>query len=135
MKKQMSVSAQFFWGKIVLGVIWIGAAISGMFDAKLAALFNIVFLFAAIIIIAVLLFINKEENDEMSIANINKAKAITLEIIHILCAILSVVFIIMSQYLTEMNMDWLRIMANMIYALMGVQNLLVGIVFRKLEAE
>ena len=122
-------------GKIVLGCMWIGAALCGMFDNVVMLFLNCVFLISALIILFYMRSKDLEEDDEMSAENAAKAKSKTLDVFHMIFAVGSLMLIVLSRFYNQIDVNWIELIANLLYLFIGLQNLLVGIFFRKLEAE
>lgn len=135
MKKTMSISTSLFLGKIVLGILWICIAVTNCFDGLFASISSIVLLLAAIVILIILSKIKPANEDEMSDYNYKEARAIASEIMHIIYLILAIAtpFVLTKFDISDWN--WPIILGNIFYMLVGIQNILVGIYFRKLEAE
>lgn len=135
MKQPLSVGAQMFWGKIFVGCLWIGSGISGMFDNTFCRIIHLVLLAAAIAIMIMLMRVNLEKDDEMSLYNYTQAKAKSSSIMHLVFCIGSVVSAICAGLLKDVDVSWYRVIPEMFFVLMGVHDLAIGLVFRKLEAE
>lgn len=135
MKKIMSVSRKMFLGKTVLGLLWLTIAITNMFDGVWWLLCSCVFLVAAVTILIVLMKIEAEKDDEMSLFYYKEAQAKSSDIMHIIFSILCVLFSVVVSRLDLPDLNWPILIASCFYALMGIQNIIIGIVYRKLETE
>lgn len=136
-KAKMSVGAQVFWGKLIPGILWIGVGITGMFESILFAFLHMVLLIVVIVLAIILIRAKYEEQDEMSVYNLMKAKATTRDCMHIVFCVASFLAALGFGLLqtTGIEMSLPRIVARMFFVLMGMQDILTSIIFRKLEAE
>ena len=134
-KKPLSIGSQMFWGKIFIGCLWIAYAVIGLFDNLVCDILGAAALAGGVIILVILMRIDLEEDDEMSHHNYIQAKAKTTDVMHIvfcLCSIFSAVIVVLLKKLGIENNAWI---SNSFFLLMGIQNLVTGLVFRELEAE
>lgn len=134
-KKPLSVGKQMFWGKIIIGCLWISYAVIGLFDNIVCDILRITALAGGVIILVVLMRLDLEDDDEMSHYNYIQAKAKTTDVMHIIfciCCILSAVVIFLLKRFGIENDIWIP---NSFFMLMGIQNITTGLIFRKLEAE
>ena len=108
-----------------------------MFNSIVADVFNILFLAAAIVSIVIVFKIGRigDDGDEMAEYNYTKAKATAGSMLHMLLCVLSMATAIFFGLLQDMDISWPRIISRMFFILMGIHNLMIGLVFRKLEAE
>lgn len=134
-KEPMSIGMQMFWGKIFIGCAWIGSGICGIFDNLLCNILHIVCLAAAVAVMVVLMRVDLEEDDEMSQHNYTEAKAKTTNVMHIVFCICSILSALFFGLLKNADLPWHRIVAEMFFLLMGIQNIVTGIIFQRLEAE
>ena len=134
-KEPMSIGKQMFWGKIFVGCLWIGSGVSGMFGNLVCNILHLLCLVAAIMVAVVLMRIDLEEDDEMAQYNYTIARAKTTNVMHIVfcaCSVLSAVVVVL---LKNAAVAWYRVIPELFFLLMGIQNVVTGIIFRKLEAE
>ncbi len=135
MKKIMSVSAKMFLGKTVLGFLWLTVAITNMFESILWIFCSCILLAAAVTILIIMMKIEAEEDDEMSLFYYKEAQAKSSDIMHVIFAVLSVLFSVVLTKLDIADLNWPNLIASGLYALMGIQNIIIGITYKKLEAE
>lgn len=136
-EKLVPIGTTIFWGETVAGIFWLCAGLTGMFDNIVCHILNILFLLSGIISIVKVFKIYRtgDDSDEMAEYNYLRAKASAGSMLHrILCfmALGSVVFYALLQ---DMDISWPRVVSNLFYVLLGVHNLMIGLYFRKWEAE
>lgn len=134
-KEPMSIGRQMFWGKIFVGCAWIASAVCGVFDNLACSILYIICLGSAIAVMVVLMRIDLEEDDEMSLYNYTQAKAKTTNVMHIIFCVCSILSALCFGLLKDVALPWHRIIAELFFLMIGVQNLVTGIIFKKLEAE
>ena len=134
-KSQMSIGAQTFLGKTVIGLLWIGVGITDMFDSLVMNIVHAVLLVGTIVVLVVVMRANREEDDEMSDYNYMKAKARTRDLMHFVYCGAAIVSALVFGLLQNVDIYWAQVISGMFFILMGVQDLITGIVFRRLEAE
>ena len=134
-KEQMSIGKQMFWGKIFAGCSWLGSGVFGMFDNLLCHGLHMLSLSSAIVVMVMLMRADLEEDDEMSEYNYTKANAKTTRYMHIVFCVCSVLSAIVFGLLKDADIPWHRVIPETFFLLMGIQNIITGIIFRKLEAE
>ena len=140
MKKKESripVGARMFWGQTVMGLLWIGVGLTGMFDNLICSILNLLFLMAAIVALVKGIRINRigDDGDEMAEYNFIKAQAKAGGALFMVLCIVSIVFSLGFGLVENMDISWTRIISHILFVLMGIYYLLVGRFFRKLEAE
>lgn len=140
MKKKerlIPVGTKIFLGQTVMGILWIGVGLTGMFDNLICNILKILFLIAAIIVLFKVIRIGKigDDGDEMAEYNYTKAQAKAGGALYMVLCIASIVSVIWLGLLQNMDISWSRIIPLVFFVLMGIHNLLIGLFFRKLEAE
>ena len=140
MKKKESripVGARMFWGQTVMGILWIGVGLTGMFDNLICSILELLFLMAAIVALVKVNRINRigDDGDEMAEYNFIKAQAKAGGALFMVLCIASIVFSLGFSLVENMDISWTRIISHIFFVLMGIYHLLVGQFFRKLEAE
>ena len=140
MKKKESripVGARMFWGQTVVGILWIGVGLTGMFDNLICSILKLLFLMAASVALVKLSRIYRigDDGDEMAEYNYTKAQAKAGGMLFMLLCIATIVFSLGFGLVENMDISWTRIISHIFFVLMGIYNLLVGRFFRKLEAE
>lgn len=136
-KIELSVGSQLFWGNLIPGIMWLGAGITGMFTSAVFQILHLILLVAVIILAVMLMRAKCEEQDEMAAYNLMKAKAKTRDIMHMIYCVASLVTVGVFGVLMVLGveMSLLRVVARMFLVLMGMQDIITSIIFRKLEAE
>lgn len=140
MKKKerlIPVDTKIFWGQTVMGILWIGVGLTGMFDNLVCNILKILFLIAAIVVLVKVSRICRigDDSDEMAEYNYIKAQAKAGGALHMVLCIASIVFTLGFGLVQNMDISWTRIISLIFFVLMGIHNLLIGLFFRKLEAE
>ena len=127
----MSILKQHFWGNTVLGILWIGVGISGIFDSAIANILQLVF-FAAMIGILVIMAVSKPEaDDEMSEQNYILAKAHTFDLMTVIFCVCAIAAAVVIRFWS----DAASLLPQIFFLLIGAKNICVGIIFHKLEDE
>ena len=140
MKKEntpISISKQHFWTTTIIGLLWVGVGIADMFSGLMADAVSIVLMLIPFVIIAILAKSNCENGDEMSTYNHMQAKARTRDLMHYVygcAAILSALVFGLLQK-SGADMHWGRVISALFLILMGIQDIITGIIFHRLEAE
>ena len=134
-KKVMSIGIQIFLSRIVDGVAWIVAGIFSLFENIPCTIVCSVALLISIIVTAIVMKAEKEEDDEMSLQHIQAAKAYTQECIHKVIAVIALVLLFVTRMNHGPEINWKLLILPAFYVLLGANDLLVGIKFKKLEEE
>ena len=134
MKKPMSCAEQIRLLKVVSGIAWIVVGIFGCFENTICLIIQILALLLCAINIIRVSAAKKENSDEMAEENLCKAKAKTLDIMHgVFCVIaIAAIFILGRNTIT---LDWAKVIPATFFIVLGIEELIVGVVFRKLEDE
>jgi len=140
MKKKerlVPVGTKIFWGQTVMGILWIGVGLTGMFDNLICDILKILFLIAAIVVLGKVAKIGRigDDGDEMAEYNYTKAQAKAGGALYMVLCVASIVSVLGFGLLQNMDISWSRIIPLVFFVLMGIHNLLIGLFFRKLEAE
>ena len=140
MKKNESripVGTKIFWGQTVMGILWISIGLIGMFDNLICNILKILFLMAASVVLVKVSRIGRigDDGDEMAEYNFIKAQAKAGGALHMVLCIASIVFALGFGLVQNMDISWTRIISLIFFVLLGIHNLLIGLFFRKLEAE
>ena len=140
MKKKerlIPVGTKIFWGQTVMGILWIGVGLTGMFDNLICNIIKILFLMAASVVWVKVAKIGRigDDGDEMAEYNYTKAQAKAGGTLYMVLCIASIVFALGLGLVENMDISWTRIISHILFVLMGIYNLLIGRFFRKLEAE
>ena len=134
MKKSMSFAEQIRLLKVISGVAWIVVGISGCFENIICSIIQVLALLVCITNIVRVSVAKKENSDEMADENLCKAKAKTLDMMHgIFCVIAIAAMFILGR--NTITLDWSEVIPAAFFILLGVEELSVGVAFRKLEDE
>ena len=136
-KKVMPFSRQILLSKVLGGSALALAGLLGLLDQPILGLVDPILLQIAALFLSVYLTIKvsgakKEASDEMAEENLNRAKARTLDLIYYVFLLL----ILLSRFLPQgelPSLDWLRTLQGVCFIFIGVQELLVGLIFIRLE--
>lgn len=142
-KDPLRLSTKVFWTDIIVGALWCLASISGFVHKNTVAfLVSISSLVGALIIIIVMHRIRSEQFDEMAEANYRHAKAKTLDISGCIILASCAIFIFLDRFLSNISPDlnpYAIFSSDNIYKIiwfvLGLQSIIKGLIFRKLEAE
>ena len=140
MKKKeelIPVGTKIFWGQTVMGILWIGVGLTGMFDNLICSILKLLFLMAAIVALVKVSRINRigDDGDEMAEYNYIKAQAKAGGVLYMVLCIVAIVFPLGFGLVQNMDISWTRIISYSFFIPVGIHNLLIGLFFRKLEAE
>lgn len=129
----MSVKNQIKYLKTLNGIAWVATGIFELFD-------NIPFLILTIISLSCSAFLmlkvqlsEKENEDEMASRNLSDARALTLMQMHIIFSGASIVLMIFVNFPIAHQIDWSRFIVPAFFIILGVEDLLTGMHFKKLE--
>jgi len=134
-KSQMSIGTQTFLGKTVIGLLWIGVGITDMFNSLIMNIVHAVLLVGSIVVLVVVIRATREEDDEMSAYNYMKAKARTRDLMYFVYCGAAVTSALVFGLLQNADIYWAQVISGIFFILIGIQDLITGIVFRRLEAE
>lgn len=139
MKKEISVVAQVFLCKTILGLLWLVVGITHMFNTFVFNIIHLASLLCALLLLVVFvkagLDSKLEAYDEMSDYHLMKAKATTHDVLHYVFCLGAIIFSLAWSFLKMPNIPWHRIVPGSFFLLMGLRDLITGITFRRLEAE
>ena len=135
MKRKMSISTQSFLGSIVIGLLWIVVGIVRIFDNPFLEIIHIILLALVLTVMFIVIKANREEDDEMSHYNDLKAKAKTRDIMQFVYGGSAIISAVVFGLLQNQEISWVRIIISIFFILMGIQDIITGIVFHSLEAE
>lgn len=132
-EKALSVGKRIFLSCVVNGIMLITA---GVFMLKRNIPCMTVSLIALLTSIAISLSIKhakKEQHDEMSLLHLQEAGAITQEKMYRATIWATVVIIIATRLPVNLPIDWQIVIAPLFYVIIGANDLLLGLTFKKLE--
>ena len=136
-ERLIPVGTKIFWGQTVMGILWIGVGLMDMFDNLICSILEMLFLVAAIVVLGKVNRINRigDDGDEMAEYNYIKAQAKAGGALFTVLCIASIVFSLGSGFVENMDISWTRIISRILFIFLGIHTLLIGLFFRKLEAE
>lgn len=136
-EKLIPVGRKIFWGQTVIGILWIGLGLTGMFDNLICDILRILFLMAGSVVFVKVAKIGRigDDGDEMAEYNYIKAQAKAGGALYMVLCIVAIVFTVGFGLVQNMDISWTRMVPYVFFILMGIHNLLIGLFFRKLEAE
>ena len=134
MKKTLYYSDRVKLEKTFLGLIWLISGILGFFDGILSLVMQIAASFTCIYALLKISTAKKEKADEMAEQNMNRAKALALDYMQIVYCCLAIIAIIFLRNV-ELSIGLNKIIPNITFIAMGINQLLVGFAFRKFEEE
>ena len=120
--------------KIFLGIIWLISGILGFFDGILSLVMQIAASITCIYALIKISISKKENADEMAEQNMNRAKALALDYMQIVYCCLAIIAIIFLRNV-ELSIGLNKIIPNITFITMGINQLFVGFAFRKFEEE
>ena len=134
MKKTLYYSDRVKLEKIFLGIIWLISGIFGFFDGILSLVMQIAASITCIYALIKISISKKENADEMAEQNMNRAKALALDYMQIVYCCLAIIAIIFLRNV-ELSIGLNKIIPNITFIAMGINQLFVGFAFRKFEEE
>jgi hypothetical protein len=134
MKKTLYYSDRVKLEKIFLGIIWLISGILGFFDGILSLVMQIAASITCIYALIKISISKKENADEMAEQNMNRAKALALDYMQIVYCCLAIIAIIFLRNV-ELSIGLNKIIPNITFIAMGINQLFVGFAFRKFEEE
>ena len=134
-KKIMSVGNFMFWSKTVIGILCCLGAVMGCFEHIVCLAASCLFALAALMITLILRRTKREKDDELSLQNFTAARAKASTVMTVVFLIGIAICTFSCFYLDSLKLNWTRILMQVFYLMLGIQELSVGIIFKKLEAE
>lgn len=142
-KEPLGLSTKVFWSDIMVGAFFLTAFVASFGgDHPVARLVRLLSLIGAYLVALVMSRIRSDRFDEMAQENYRHAKSKTLDILNMIllgcfgtCLIAEAVF---SDFLTtyRTTVGWTSDrLIQFIFLYFGLQNIIKGLIFRKLEAE
>ncbi|MCR4962807.1 MAG: hypothetical protein K6B40_02865 [Firmicutes bacterium] len=133
-KETMNIGRQIFLGNTLVGVIWLGAGFVGFFNGVLAGILEMIFMLVGIILISYCFFSEKEKSDEMADENLIQAGALSGDVIYLFWSLVAIVLILIPKIPGTESWNWPKIIKQFAFIAIGLQNLIKGIIFKRLEA-
>lgn len=131
--KQMTILTQNRYSRILNGIAWIGAGIFEIPDNPVCFNISMVFVAFAVFLLLRVGLSSTESEDEMSVRNLTKARELTM----IWTQTIFLVIWVAAGFVQAMplHVEWGRLFAPTFLILAGLEDLLVGFHFRRLEKE
>ena len=137
--KTLSLRTTAFWKNTFSGILWVGVGISGMFRNSVCEIMHIALLasvlFIGIILSAFAVASKIDKNDEMADYNYIKARATASGVMYFFYCIGAIASALIFGLMKNADISWPRIISNMFFIVLGIQDIVIGIIFRRLEAE
>lgn len=138
MSKEISLVKSKFVTYFVNGIGWLAYAVLSLFNNKICSLMASVILLICVVLSFWGLHASNEEDDEMSLQSMYKAKALTIDWFKpVLCLImlLLIVLELLSRFFPVIDYN-IEVRATLIVPIiMGVIDVLVGLLFVKYEKD
>ncbi len=134
-KEIMSIKKQMLFSRIINGIAWIVAGVFNMFDNITCSIISSTAMIVSIYVTISVLKAEKEDDDEMSLQHLLEAKAATQVIIHLVLAILAVILLLTTKVPFMIEINWKSLLVPIVFILLGANDLLVGLTFKRLEEE
>ena len=136
MKKQLSFFDYIKLEKTWHGFVWLVSGSLGFLGGFIYLISTLTALILCILILMRTLMAKKESPDEMAERNINRAKARAMDYMQLACLVLVLVGVaVFSLFDIHLNITPSMLLLNATFILMGMNDLLVGILFKKYEDE
>ena len=132
--KTMSISNQVKYLKTLNGITWILAGISDIFSGAIPSTLTSIFLIISLVLQLKVSLSKKESDDEMSIDNKIKAGAMTQSIMHIIFCTAAVVLFSLTRF-PNLHIDWKNLIVPVFFIFIGIEYIIWGLSFKKLEEE
>ena len=131
--KQMTILTQNRYSRILNGIAWIGAGIFDIPDNPVCFNISMVFVAFAVFLLLRVGLSSTESEDEISVRNLTKARELTM----IWTQTIFLVIWVAAGFVQAMplHVEWGRLFAPTFLILAGLEDLLVGFHFRRLEKE
>lgn len=131
--KVMSVKKQIKYLKTLNGIAWVVTGIFELFDNIPCIILTIISLSCSTFLLLKVQLSEKENQDEMASRNLSDAKAMTLMQMHIIFCVASVFLIVFVKFPIAHQIDWSRFIVPAFFIILGIEDLLTGMYFKKLE--
>lgn len=131
--KVMSIGKYRFWSDVVDGSAMIIAGILAFFENIPCIIMCLIVLLVSIIVNTIVKKAEIEKNDEMSLHNLQEARATTQKRMRRLVAIVALVYLVSSILWGSLELGRISIPIPFLFIYLGVSGLSVGLEFRKLE--
>ena len=134
--KSLSVLNQMNMLYLYSGFAWIVGGICMLFEGILPTILEI---FAMLVIIITHIFVmkaKKEEQDELSIKNYDKARSHAMTYMHIVCFVIIIALQLIGTFLTDnLGIDVKGLLVPCFFLGIGIEYIITGLLFRKYERD
>ena len=134
-KKVLSYKDQVKYEYFINGVLWLLAGILSIPESNVCALISAIFLVCAGVFTVRGIICKKEKEDEMAEAHINEAKAVSFSAGQIMLIALSLVIGDFFGFILKKPVDISNYISEIVFIIVGIQNIIVGLEFKSLEEE
>lgn len=133
-KRVFKYGTRIAFRETINGSLWITAGAFGIFDNQPCKFISVVLLALALLSQTFAIWGKFEKTDEMAAANLNVAKAITLDYIRILIMVIYIALLIIPNDVVA-NLDWGKIIYPALILFIGLPEVITGLLFNKIEEE
>lgn len=134
--KSLSVLNQMNMLYLYSGFAWIVGGICMLFKGILPTILEI---FAMLVIIITHIFVmkaKKEEQDELSIKNYDKARSHAMTYMHIVCFVIIIALQLIDTFLSDdLSIDVKGLLVPCFFLGIGIEYIITGLLFRKYERD
>lgn len=134
--KSLSVLNQMNMLYLYSGFAWIVGGICMLFEGILPTILEI---FAMLVIIITHIFVmkaKKEEQDELSIKNYDKARSHAMTYMHIVCFVIIIALQLIGTFLSDaLSIDVKGLLVPCFFLGIGIEYIITGLLFRKYERD
>lgn len=123
------IQAQYFY----TGLAWLVSGSMSLIGTPICLVIDALSLLVALVLTLSLFRRNQEEADEMAESNINAAMAMSFVIGNLILIIISIVFGNIASSILDFSIDISRWLSPSILMFLGIEYVIVGIYFKKLE--
>lgn len=133
-KRVFKYGTRIAFRETINGALWIAAGVFGIFDNKPCKIISVIMLALALLSQTFSIWGKFEKTDEMASANLSEAKAITLDYLRILIMIVYIVLLLMPNDVVA-GFNWNKIVYPALILLIGLPEVMTGLLFKKIEEE
>lgn len=134
--KSLSVLNQMNMLYLYSGFAWIVGGVCMLFEGILPTILEI---FAMLVIIITHIFVmkaKKEEQDELSIKNYDKARSHAMTYMHIACFVIIIALQLIGTFLSDdLSIDVKGLLVPCFFLGIGIEYIITGLLFRKYERD
>lgn len=133
--KTLSIGKQIDLLYLYIGITWLLIGSFGLFDGIIFNLLKIFALLGCIVFLIILSRSKKEMDDEMSIRNLEKAKAKAQTNMRIItCCLICIIRIIdFIPAIPKISVDLQTVIVPIFFIYLGIEGIIIGLLFRRNE--